>query len=193
MKTTSNETGQFHAVRFYDSRESLCRMVAEFLGEGFVSAQPALIIATPEHRAGILGELRTRHFDVDRMQAAGDLLVLDADTVLASFMVDGTADPDLFQAAAASALDTLRRGRPDFTIRAYGEMVDVLWKTGEEVAAIRLEMLWNKLAKTHDFELLCGYAMGSFYKDAGLEAIHHQHSHVVTDDGVTRKVRSSIH
>ena len=47
---------------------------------------------------------------------------------------------------------------------AYGEMVDVLWKAGQDVAAIRLEMLWNKLAAMHDFALLCGYAMGNFYK-----------------------------
>jgi 4-alpha-glucanotransferase len=26
-------------------------------------------------------------------------------------------------------------------------------------------MLWNRLANTHDFSLLCGYAMGNFYKE----------------------------
>ena len=62
-------------------------------------------------------------------------------------------------------------------------MVDVLWKQGQEAAAIRLEMLWNKLAMTHDFSLLCGYAMGNFYRDAGRAAIHHQHTHVLGDAG----------
>jgi hypothetical protein len=62
-------------------------------------------------------------------------------------------------------------------------MVDVLWKAGQDVAAIRLEMLWNKLAMTHDFSLLCGYAMGDFYKDAGLADIHAEHSHILSTSG----------
>ena len=47
-----------HAVRFYESDESLCRIVAEFLGEGLIVGQPALVVATPEHRAGIIEQLR---------------------------------------------------------------------------------------------------------------------------------------
>ncbi len=35
---------------------------------------------------------------------------------------------------------------------------------------------------THDFSLLCGYAMGSFYKDAGMRDICAQHSHVIAAD-----------
>jgi hypothetical protein len=63
--------------------------------------------------------------------------------------------------------------------RACGEMVDVLWQDGLRAAAIRLEMHWNQLAMTHDFSLLCGYAMGSFYKDAGMRDVCAQHSHVI--------------
>jgi hypothetical protein len=65
-------------------------------------------------------------------------------------------------------------------------MVDVLWQDGLTAAAIRLEMLWNQLAMTHDFSLLCGYSMGSFYKDAGMRDICAQHSHVVPADTVLK-------
>jgi hypothetical protein len=183
-KKARNESGNFHAVKFYESRESLCRIVAKFLGEGLLTRQPALIIATPEHRAGILAELRVRHFDVDGTQAGGDLLLLDADEMLATFMVDGMPDADLFFASATRAIERVCRGRESCTTRAYGEMVDVLWKAGQDVAAIRLEMLWNKLAMTDDFSLLCGYAMGNFYKDASLAEIHQHHSHVVAGQGL---------
>ena len=54
---------------------------------------------------------------------------------------------------------------------------------------MRLEMLWNQLAMTHDFSLLCGYAMGSFYKDAGVADICNQHSHVLSADGAAAPVR----
>ena len=180
---SSDTTGHFHAVRFYDSKESLCRIVAEFLGEGFVTGQPGLVIGTPEHRAGIMEELRIRHFDVDGLQSAGDLLLLDAKETMSTFMVDGMPDAELFKASAADAITQVCRGRTDCTVRAYGEMVDLLWKSGHNVAAVRLEMLWNKLAMTQDFSLLCGYGMGNFYKDASVNEICQQHTHLVGADG----------
>jgi hypothetical protein len=60
-------------------------------------------------------------------------------------------------------------GRPNCTVRIYGQMVDVLWKNGQQEAAIRLETLWNQLANTQAFSLLCGYAMGQFYTDANFQ------------------------
>jgi hypothetical protein len=182
-KPSRSDAGHFHAVKFYESQESLCRIVAEFLDEGLALQQPALVIATPEHRSGIVAELRARHVDVEHIQKSGDLLLLDASAELAKFMADGMPDAGRFNQSAIEAIGRLCRERKDCTIRAYGEMVDVLWKGGQEVASIRLEMLWNKLAMTHDFSLLCGYGMGNFYKDAGLQAIRHQHSHVVAGHG----------
>jgi DcmR-like sensory protein len=75
-------------------------------------------------------------------------------------------------------LEDLCQGRPGRIIHVYGEMVDVLWRRGDTRAAIQLEMLWNDLANRHDFSLLCGYAMGNFYKDAEKREIcsHHTHS-----------------
>jgi hypothetical protein len=171
--------GHFHAVRFYENKASLCRTVADFLGEGIALGQPGLVIATPEHRDALLAELRSRHFDVDRVQRAGDLLLIDARDALATFMVGGMPDATLFKTHVPAALARVCRERKDCTIRAYGEMVDVLWQDGLTAAAVRLEVLWNQLAMTHEFSLLCGYAMGSFYKDAGMREICAQHSHVI--------------
>ena len=61
-------------------------------------------------------------------------------------------------------------------------MGDVLWKGGKKVAAVRLETLWNELAQTHAFALLCGYAMGSFYKDAAQQDISGHHTHTLSID-----------
>ena len=178
------KSGHFHAVRFYETKESLCRIVAEFLGEGFVLGHPALVIATPEHGGCIIDELRARHFDTDKMIEAGDLLMLDAREVLATFMEDGQPDAERFNQSVPAAIARIVRGLDKRTVRAYGEMVDLLWKDGLTTAAVRLEMLWNQLARTHDFSLLCGYSMGNFYKDAAIEDICSQHSHVVSAEGV---------
>ena len=175
MKNATSGAGHLHAVKFYESPELLCDIVAEFLGEGLVEHHPALMIATPEHRVGILSALRARRLDVDRLQADRELLLLDDSDVLTSFMVDGMPDATPFTAATACAIE-VSRGRHDQTTRAYGEMVDVLWKAEHDAAAIRVELLWNRLAATHEFSMLCGYAMGNFHKDMGQAEIHDQHS-----------------
>jgi len=175
-------SGHFHAVRFYEDDTSLCRIVSGFVAEGLALDQPALVIATQPHLDAILKNLTAAAIDVDRLKKSGELLLLDARQTLATFMVNGQPDPDFFKASATKSLEQLGRGRAK-TIRAYGEMVDVLWKDGMSAAAIKLEMLWNRLANSHDFSLLCGYAMGNFYKDASIDDVCRHHTHVVSDFG----------
>jgi hypothetical protein len=183
----------FHAVRFYENSEALCRTVADFLEEGLALGQPGLVIATLGHREGLVAELRSRHLDVDKIETAGDLLLLDAREVLATFMVDRMPDAPLFKTHIPLAIDRLRRDRKDCTIRAYGEMVDVLWQDGLTASAIQLEMLWNQLAPLRDFSLLCGYATGNFYKDAGMREICEQHSHVfAAESRLSHRLGASI-
>ena len=183
------EAGHFHAVRFYEDAQSLSRMVATFVAEGFLEALPAIIIATPEHRDTILEKLTAMSFDLDQLKQQDDLIVLDARDTLDLFMVDGMPNAEKFEAAMLPVIDRACRSRQDCVIRAYGEMVDVLWKDGQEAAAVRLEMLWNQLANTRLFSLLCGYSMGSFYKDAAFDAICHQHTHVLSIDGAAAPVK----
>jgi hypothetical protein len=183
VKKTAGDSGHFHAVRFYEDAQSLSRMVATFIAEGFIVNLPAIIIATPEHRDAILDKLTAMSFDLAHLTEQNDLVVLDARDTLALFMVDGMPNAEKFEAAMLPIIDAVCRGRTDCVIRAYGEMVDVLWKDGMEAAAVRLEMLWNQLANTRQFSLLCGYSMGSFYKAAAFDAICHQHTHVLSPQG----------
>ena len=190
LKTApGRDAGHFHAVRFYEDAQSLARMVATFVAEGFIESLPAVIIATPDHLDAILEKLNGMSFDLDHLKQHNDLVVLDAREALALFMVDGMPNAEKFESAMLPVIDKACRGRQDCVIRAYGEMVDVLWKDGMEAAAVRLEMLWNQLANTRKFSLLCGYSMGSFYKDAAFDAICHQHTHVLSLDGAAAPVK----
>jgi hypothetical protein len=118
-----------------------------------------------------------------RLEAANDLIMVDAAEMLSRFMHDGMPDAVRFRDAMIPVIEQACRGRKECVIRAYGEMVDVLWQAGQTAAAIRLEMLWNQLAQTHSFALLCGYSMGHFYKDVGQHEILRQHTHLVSDSG----------
>jgi hypothetical protein len=183
MRTRKQKAGNFHAVRFYKDAEGLTRIVADFLAEGLAATEPAVVIATPVHLAGIDTQLRERGIDVDAATGTGGLVLLDAEATLSEFMVDGMPDGGRFRQAIIPILDRASGGSADRNIRAYGEMVDVLWKSGQSAAAIRLETLWNALANSHAFSLLCGYAMGNFYKDSAVDDICSHHSHVVSDTG----------
>jgi signal transduction histidine kinase len=68
-------------------------------------------------------------------------------------------------------------------------MVDLLWHDGNTDGAIRLEQLWNELARVHQFSLLCAYAMGHFRTEAdaaGFRAICEQHGHVIPTERYTQ-------
>jgi DcmR-like sensory protein len=171
-----------HAVQFYGTDESLFTTVATFLAEGLVSGQPAVVIATPTHRVSIVNHLRARLIDCDRALRLGDLVLLDAEATLDLFMVHDMPEAGLFESNVGRLLEQAINGRRT-VLRAYGEMVDVLWKQGRSEAAIRLEILWNQLVMKYNFALLCGYSMGSFYKQTQqLEEVIALHTNVVAHD-----------
>ena len=183
MPNAKPSSGHFHAVQFYEDDSSLITLVAKFLADGFKQSQPAVVIATPEHRAALEKALAGHQCDVQRMKKLGDLLVLDAREVLDTILADGMPHPRLFNHIIGTVFQQIARIHADRPIRAYGEMVNVLWKDGMSAAAIRLESLWNELAKSHNFKLLCGYSMGNFYKDAAVGEITRHHSHLLADTG----------
>jgi hypothetical protein len=175
----------YHAVQFYKDDESLAATVGRFLGEGVKAGQPGIVIATPSHTKMILAQLELNGLNPAGLQRTGELLTLDARKVLSSFMVGTLPDPLMFKSNVGDVIDRLCAARMPCPIRAYGEMVDLLWQCGNSAGSIKLEMLWNQLASSYDFELLCGYAFGSFYKETrdvrlDLEAVISQHSEVVT-------------
>ncbi len=183
---------EYHAVRFYESDRSLARIVAEFLHEGFDGGSPGIVVATAGQRAEILRELTGRSLDVAELQRSHDLLLLDAAETLSAFMIDGKPDARKFMDQLCQVIERVRRGRTNCTVRIFGQMVDVLWQRAERAAAIRLEVLWNQLAQTEAFSLLCGYTMGNFYKDASFEDICGQHSHIVSAGGKANRVASTV-
>jgi hypothetical protein len=183
VDSSASAPAEYHAVRFYESDRSLARIVAEFLFEGFERGSPGIVVATVNQRASIIGELTDRSVDAVALQRSHDLLLLDAEETLSTFMMDGKPDARQFTHQMRQVLERACRGRTNRTVRVFGQMVDVLWQRGERDAAIRLEVLWNELAQAEAFSLLCGYAIGNFYKSASFGDICSQHSHIVSADG----------
>src|SRR4051812_32676357 len=107
-----------HAVQFYGNDVSLVATVGGFLAEGLVIGHPAIVIATAPHCAAIAHELASRLIDVDAAIASGDLLMLDAQETLATFMVDDLPHPDRFAYHVGGTIKRTIRGRPRMIVRA---------------------------------------------------------------------------
>ena len=150
-----------HLVHLFDEQQSLVETVATYLFDGWRRTDTLLVVARSNHWACTSVELLARGCPVDELVAAGRLVVLDAPTTLAAFMVDGEPDRDRFHRVVG---DLVRRlcGQSAAGVTAYGEMVDILAGQGNLIAAERLEALWNTLSTECSFRLLCGYSSSHF-------------------------------
>jgi PAS domain S-box-containing protein len=157
-----------HTVQFYEDEASLADTVSTFIGAGLAAGEPVLVIATAAHAAAFAARLQARSFDVERARKSGQLTLLDARALLGRLMQGGAPDPAGFRAVIGAIFDEARAlgGR---RVRAYGEMVDLLCREGNEEGALRLEELWNELGRARSFTLLCAYVMDDFFKESGAE------------------------
>src|SRR5262245_10505154 len=94
-----------HSVQFYGSDDTLVSTVAAFLSEGLVKGQPAVIVATELHRQAILEQLCARLIDVSLAHHIGDLVVLDAEETLATFMIGDLPDQDRFNKQVGAVIE----------------------------------------------------------------------------------------
>jgi hypothetical protein len=181
-----------HLVQLYTSDEALVSTVVRFLKHGLREGDGVVAITTAAHWATIAERLAASGDDVASLQARSQLIVRDAHDTLSGFMVDGMPDRRAMRTAVLGALDTARRAGYT-TVRAFGEMVDILNRRGNLAAAIRLEELWNELLADERIALLCAYAVDPFdrteYK-ATLPSIGHVHSHLMPVEDSERLERA---
>jgi signal transduction histidine kinase len=104
-------------------------------------------------------------------------------------MVGTRPDASRFRETIAPIVERASCAGPRPVVRLFGEMVDLLWKDGNPDGALRLEELWNELGRTHEFSLLCGYAMGNFAHAGDAEQFRQvcgHHTHVAPTERWTR-------
>ena len=160
-----------HVVQFYGHDEELAERVVRYLLEALGGGGVAVVIATPEHHrefearlAGALGG----GADLAAARDSGAYLALDAGQTVHRLMPGGRLDPAAFDLVIGGLIRQAGAGgRP---VRAYGEMVALLWDEGLVDAAIQLEAMWNDLGRAHSFSLFCGYPVGSVTRDGHLDA-----------------------
>jgi hypothetical protein len=99
-------------------------------------------------------------------------------------VVDGWIDENIFNSFITDIVN--RAKQRNGKVRAFGEMVAVLWEQGNCGATVQLENLWNQLHDKSPFTLFCAYPKTGFSQSANgsIDTICKQHAKVI--DGYAR-------
>lgn len=172
-----------HFVQLYEADEvALTKNVGRYLWEGLWRGEGVLVIATPEHQQIFSGHLDHLGADLPALLGSQQLVFWDAQDTLAQFMVAGQPNWQLFESTIRGAMRQVHPANGAEGLRAYGEMVGLLWNARQFSGAIRLEQLWNKLLEQSSFSLYCAYAIDVFGKEfdvANLDGVLSTHTHLV--------------
>jgi hypothetical protein len=173
-----------HVVQLYGKDDrSLAKNVGRFLAEGVRQLDGLVVIATPAHTQAI-----SRHLAEEGAGAAlaaereGRLVFLDARETLDRLLVEGQPDRRRFESVVGGVLTEVLACSGSGKVRAFGEMVSLLWVGGHQEEARILEGLWNELLAGSRCSLYCAYAIDLFgdgVDTAGLSAIVAAHSHLL--------------
>jgi signal transduction histidine kinase len=156
-----------HVLSYCQDDGALTVSAAGFLADGIASGEPVMVFATPARREAMCECLRERGLDVDYLERESRLTLLDARATLATFMVGDLPDAHKFSHSVGAAVERLCTANHGSPVRAFGEMVSLLWLDGNTRAAIRLEELWGELTGAQPLLLLSSDVGGEFLTVTG--------------------------
>jgi hypothetical protein len=159
-----------HFVQFYDGEGAFLDTLTGFVSGGLRSGEGVIIIATPEHRAALERRMSSEGIDTAGARARDQYIVLDANETLSCFMVKGWPDDERFELTVTNLI--ARAGKGGRRVRAFGEMVALLWAQGHAGATVRLEHLWQRICEQKGFSLFCAYPRIGFTQ--GMETSIHE-------------------
>jgi PAS domain S-box-containing protein len=178
-----------HSVQFYDDDTFLLDALSRFIGSALGAGDAGVVIATEEHRRELADRLSARGLNLDRAIEDGRYIALDAAETLHRFMVNGEPDDARFTGLIGGLLARAESAakRQGGRVAVFGEMVAQLWSQGNRESALKLERLWNQVAQSHSFSLMCAYPLNGFCQQdsAAFEAICDEHAAVLPADTST--------
>jgi DNA-binding NarL/FixJ family response regulator len=180
-------TPHVHTAAFFSDGDTMledyARFAAAALGEGRTLIGCFSSTAQAQELRARVAALRPG-VDLDHFIECGRFTTLQVADLLGDMFVDDRivesrfherAIPMLLRAAKIASAN----GAPG--ISAFGDAARELWEAGRIDAAIRLEQLWDEMARTFNLEVMCGYPMiADAAPPAGLDALRGAHSETVT-------------
>lgn len=163
------KTTHLHEVQFYSDETGFLDNFSNFIAPFLISGDSVIVAATESHRNGLFSKLQARGLDIRGAIEQGNYIALDVAETLSIVMVNDLPDPVRFSKAVNDLIEraaNAAKGKP-IRIAACGECAPVLWAQGKPEAAVRLEQLWDEIAKTCDVDVFCGYPLIDFHGKEG--------------------------
>ena len=168
-----------HEVQFYSDDAILLEALVRFVDKGLTAGEAVIAIGTSEHLRALEDRLRSFTIGMVTSRLTDAYIAIDAHEALGLFMVNGWPDEELFlEFVMGLVRRASARGR---RVRAFGEMVALLWAQGNAAATVHLEYLWNRVCELKSLPLFCAYPKAGFDQgtSAYLAEICAAHSRVI--------------
>ena len=169
-----------HLVQIYADDGVFLDSVEGFVSGGLLGGEGVIVIATAAHLIVLEQRLRARGLNLQSARERDQYIPVDASEAIAKFVIRGWPDEMLFEQLVIDLLE--RAGKNGRRVRAFGEMVALLWARGQSGATVRLEHLWHQFCQRKAFSLFCAYPKNGFTQNAesSIREICEAHSRIVT-------------
>lgn len=164
-----------HVLQIYENDDIFLDALAGFVGGGINAGECCIVIATDVHLRALEARLTEYGIHTHNLISENRYMPINAEEMLSKFIVNGWPDESLFNKTVSEVITkgTYNNRR----IRAFGEMVAILWAQGHNGATVHLEHLWNKYCEKQSFCLFCAYPRSGFTEDINISIMHICGSH----------------
>lgn len=148
-----------HVVQFYTNDGVLLDGLASWFRKALRAGESVVVVMTKRHEKGLRKRLTAQGIDLEETTEQGRFVAIDTSQALDLFMERGAPNRQKFLREFGNIIRTAESAAHvrNRRVVVFGEMVAVLLKDKQLEAAVRLEQLWNELARTRFFFLHCAY------------------------------------
>src|SRR5688572_3362338 len=154
-----------HVAQVYQDAEFLLEAVCHYVASGLEKGEGVVLVMRQANWDSLQRRLEAAGADPAAAIVRGQLFRYDADA---------------FREVIGGAISKARRHYPE--VRAFGEMVDILWRRGHRLGAQHLESLWNDHIRQRPFALFCAYYMDPLHESTyggPIESVCKSHTHLI--------------
>jgi DcmR-like sensory protein len=171
---------QDHVLQIYDNDELYIEALAGFVSTGLQLGDCCVVILSQAHLKSLNHKLIAANIDIGAMMRESRYVQVDANEVLAKFMVNGMPDGEIVTQIFSVIFEPCQRTQR--LIRVAGETSAILLAEGFEEAALCLENMTNLSREQNPYSIFCGYPRSAFKnaQKARFSVICAEHSKMIS-------------
>lgn len=151
-----------HEAFFYEAPASLDAFVIDGVRDGLLAGEVVVLIARPARLDALAAGRWPFAVRLAKQRDRGELVLLDAEAMLAAVLVDGRIEARAFTEHVSRPLDALRARIGDAPLCIVHELGDILVARRRHDAAVALAALWHHEVARTSARCFAAYALDAF-------------------------------